>query len=435
MATRTIESQQQATPVGTAGTKINTSTKTTFELDSNGKVTSSKTELIYYEGKLGTPPVAAVSTDGGKTWTYNNKPLSNTPWLGEDAKKSLEQGALKNNVQQQIQDSAKRAGLTQEQTKAISSGPSTGADTNIEQGRAALTQSLESNDKTRNSFPGAGGQNSLRYPANLQIEHQDVIKFNMVKYSPRKFSTGDSFGFDPRRSISKEDIIGSVILPIQSNISDTSTVTWGEDRMDAGQAILANIALSGILGGGESAAETAGSSIDNIKSNIGESRAAVAGFFAEQASQVTGILARTQGAVNNPNLELLFQGPTLRPFSFTFRLSARGTADREAIRRIIRLFKQGMAVQRTKSNLFLKAPHTFKIQYLHKASEHPYINRIKECALQSFSVNYTPENNYMTFSDGLMTSYEIQMQFSELEPIYNDDYSQLDQNNDTAIGY
>ena len=94
-----------------------------------------------------------------------------------------------------------------------------------------------------------------------------------------------------------------------------------------------------------------------------------------------------------------------------------------------------MAAQRTASQLFLKAPNTFKIRYLHRAKDHPYINYIKECALQSFTVNYTPEGNYMTFADGLMTSYEITMQFQELEPIFNDDYATLDQNKDSVIGY
>jgi len=136
----------------------------------------------------------------------------------------------------------------------------------------------------------------------------------------------------------------------------------------------------------------------------------------------------------------LFSGPSLRPFSYTFKLSARGKKDTEEIRKIIRFFKQGMAAQRTASNLFLKAPHTFKIQYLYrredKENDHPYINYIKECALQSFTVNYTPEGNYMTFSDGSMVSYEISMQFQELEPIFNDDYSKLPGgNSDTVIGY
>ena len=134
-------------------------------------------------------------------------------------------------------------------------------------------------------------------------------------------------------------------------------------------------------------------------------------------------------------MELLFNGPQLRPFNFTFKLSPRSKKEAESVRSIIRFFKQGMSPIRTQSNLFLKAPHTFQIQYRHKNEEHKFINKIKECALLSFVVNYTPESNYATFTDGAMVSYEIQMQFTELEPIFNDDYTKIDGNNDTYIGY
>jgi hypothetical protein len=63
------------------------------------------------------------------------------------------------------------------------------------------------------------------------------------------------------------------------------------------------------------------------------------------------------------------------------------------------------------------------------------MGRIKECALQSVGVNYTPENNYATFQDGAMVSYQITLNFSELEPVFNDDYSQLDGDADTLIGF
>jgi hypothetical protein len=78
---------------------------------------------------------------------------------------------------------------------------------------------------------------------------------------------------------------------------------------------------------------------------------------------------------------------------------------------------------RSKSNLFLKAPHTFQLKYNYKGEkEHPYLNSFKECALKSCDVNYTPENSYSTYEDGVMTAYSLTLAFSELEPIYNDDY-------------
>ena len=43
-------------------------------------------------------------------------------------------------------------------------------------------------------------------------------------------------------------------------------------------------------------------------------------------------------------------------------------------------------------------------------------------ALQSFNVNYTPDGSYMTYEDGSLTQYDVQMSFGEIEPIYADEY-------------
>jgi hypothetical protein len=90
-----------------------------------------------------------------------------------------------------------------------------------------------------------------------------------------------------------------------------------------------------------------------------------------------------------------------------------------------------MAVQRSVSELFLKAPNVFDIKYLFAggSQEHPYINKIKgPCALTNCSVDYTPTGSYMTFNEnegrnpGSMVSYSLSLTFEELEPIYEDDY-------------
>ena len=343
---------------------------------------------------------------------------------------------IKNAAKITTAQGVKASGGTDAEAQAKSNkliSPNSATPIAAEENKAALERELKESEKlSRFKFP-----EKLSYPSNLQIEHQDVIKFNMLKYEPRNIneSANQGLGSFGERSNFTSRTIGNVFLPIPGGISDTNSVTWGSDEMNPLEKSLAEIANSVITGGGAAGANTLEAQTQNVQENSGAVRTGIAAIFTAQAIGKSNILSRTQGAVFNPNMELLFSGPTLRPFTFTFKLSARGKADREQIRQIIRFFKQGMAVQRTASTLFLKAPHTFKIQYLHKNKDHPYINLIKECALQSFTVNYTPEGNYMTFADGLMTSYEITMQFQELEPIFNDDYSKLDQDKDTVIGY
>jgi len=285
-------------------------------------------------------------------------------------------------------------------------------------------------DKIGSSGQSRTGENSFgthRYPLDLNSSSQDKIKFDMLEYSPRGFQQGDEknlSAFANRQSIAKRKPLGTVFLPITSGISEANSCGWGEDRMDPGQALLANVALTSIQQGltegfnvvANAAEAAAGAGNKDVK-------ALAASGFAQAASGVGGILARTQGAVINPNLELLFNGPALRPFSFTFKMSARSELEAKEIIKIIRFFKQGMSPQKSSSNLFIKAPHTFKISYMRgKTGPHPFIGEIKECALQSFNVNYTPEGQYATFHDGPMISYEIQMQFTELEPVFNEDY-------------
>ena len=255
----------------------------------------------------------------------------------------------------------------------------------------------------------------------------------MLEYVPKDFSE-TTFAFSDRSEDRKG--IGTVILPIPGGIQDTNSVQWSGQNMNAIEAELARLALSGITGGANKFFSTLEQQANKLAQNNAEVSTGLGAAFAGAASGTGGqLLTRTTGAVINPNLELLFSGPALRTFSFQFKLNAREAAESKEIVKIIRFFKQGSAAQKSKSHLFLKSPHTFAIQYLHRGpggDDNPFMNKIKECALQSVAVNYTPEGNYATFDDGAMTSYELTLQFSELEPVFNNDYKS---DNDATIGF
>ena len=84
-----------------------------------------------------------------------------------------------------------------------------------------------------------------------------------------------------------------------------------------------------------------------------------------------------------------------------------------------------MSVKRSATSLLLKSPHTFAISYMTVGQgQHPYLNRFKECALTSCSVEYTPDGTYMTYDgpEKSMTAYRLSLSFQELEPIFDDEY-------------
>lgn len=298
--------------------------------------------------------------------------------------------------------------------------------------RAAEKSSIAGDKNTRNKFP-----KMLCYPVTLRKDMQDIIKFSMMKYEPKDVD-GDkgaaSVTFGERSTDISKRTIGSCILPIPGGISDSNQVSWNQENMDPIAIAKANLALGLIMRGKEGGEEAAGNIIETLKgeNSLGE---AVGNVIAGAASGTgSQLLTRRTGAILNPNMELLFQGPQLRDFTFQFKLSPRSSKEAEEVIKIIRFFKQGMAPIRSKSRLFLKSPHTFKLQYIHENNDHKFLNRFKECALQGCTVAYG-ETQYATFEDGAMSSYNMQLSFKELEPVFNDEYTELDNNQDTTLGY
>jgi hypothetical protein len=256
----------------------------------------------------------------------------------------------------------------------------------------------------------------------------------MYRYTPKKFSVEkDLGGFAGSNIEDKNSPIGTVTLPIQPSITDSNVVSWGESQLNSIEAAAAAAALAGIVKGPEGLGQSAEQIIAGVQDNKGDITSALAAHLAGQAAGANqGFLTRATGVILNNNLELLFQGPSLRSFTFTFSLSAREDTESKMIRKIIRLFKQGMSVKRSSSALFLKTPNIFDIEYLHNGKKHPYINQIKTCVLQNFTVNYTPAGNYATYEDGAMTQYDLTLTFGEIEPLFDDDYPN---DGDATIGY
>ena len=274
---------------------------------------------------------------------------------------------------------------------------------------------------TRSNFKSETG--AFQYPKNIAND-QDIIKFNMLEYSPRKI---DGIGFGDRRNIKEETILGSVILPVSSRINDTNSCDWGQKSLNAAQIALGGAALGFINEGDEGFGGALTKISKDIQNDVKAVKGAVGFSFAEAAVGTGGqLLTRQTGAIINPNIELLFNSPQLREFSFDFTLAPRDKDEAKEVIKIIRFFKQGMAPIRDTSRLFLKSPHTFQVEFLKRVrgstQSNPFIGKKKECALTNVSVDYTPNGTYSTYDDGVMTAYKMSLTFKELEAVYNDDY-------------
>ena len=304
-------------------------------------------------------------------------------------------------------------------------------------GNAALNevQTLDSLNTSNTTTPpsaafsakaAAGTRNSFGdqvFPSDLAETGMDVIKFTMLEFKPRKITNQGALGKVQKREKGRKGI-GTVMLPVPGGITDQNNADWGDGRINPLQAAGLDVAGATLARGLEAGGGAAVGQLKGLAKSATDAKGLLGGLFSAAAVGLdpNEVLARTQGAVINPNLELLFKGPALRPFNFTFQMGARNEGDSLKIMEILRFFKQGSAPQRTQAQMLIKAPHTFQIEYLHRGAENKFLNRIKECALLSVGVNYTPNNNYATFANGAPVSIELTLGFKELDPVFNDDY-------------
>ena len=294
-----------------------------------------------------------------------------------------------------------------------------------------LSENTDANGKSNTNRGGS----ILRYPLNEDQKDYDYLKVCAYEYKPRGFSegglTGD-YGEPEDRGLSKKKGSHTVYLPMEaSGLQESNNVSWGGESLNALEAAAANIAGKTISGASEGLGPAfkglMGGSKEALTKVFGEGGVTsgdVAAFFAGQAVG-KNVFTRATGKVMNPNMELLFTGPNLRTFAYSFRFTPREDAEARMVKRIIKMFKAAMAPRRKGGQLFLESPHVFKLKYYFKnGQEHPFLNKIKTCALQSFNVQYAPDGSYMTYDDGSMTSYTINMSFGELNPIYEDDINE-----------
>ena len=263
-------------------------------------------------------------------------------------------------------------------------------------------------------------------------EEGGVIRNNYEKI--QNFSRPSSRYSEDAR---KKNILGTARLPMTGALSESNSVGWGPDNLNSLTQAGARLAAAGIdvfTGGNiDQIFEDSGDTIKNLIGDI--SKEQIKTFFAGEAVGAN-IFTRGTGMILNPNLELLFNGPNLRTFQYSFNFIPREPAEAQNIKNIIRFFKQNMAPKRDGKGTFLESPNIFQLKYLTDGGqEHPFLNNIKLTALTNFTVNYTPSNQYMTYEENKsMTAYQVGMTFNELEPVLFNDFND-DRDSFFTMGY
>ena len=404
-------------PVVIDGTTTYTATKV-LGPDGQGRY---NTSVVQYNDASGGGPrvIGTRNGDGGIDWNTNASTLikKNTSTFKKASNNQID--SIADEVAETAEEKANLNSYAGAKNKDISDG-----NTDSSTSKAVPEPSGGSEGSAKMEVARTSYDRNLVYPLSLRDGEQDNLRIDVIIHQPKKMA-GLTFADRPPGKI-----IGGVTLPVPTSINDANKTEWGQGTQTPAQ-IAASGAVKAFLGegGAEEAVGQAQESLEGFTSGGGD--VALKNFFTEQLTGASDLLARTEGMVMNPNMENLFKGPSLRSFSFSWKMSPRDQAESVQIMKIVRMFKQSMAPQKVAENLFLKAPNVYKLQFNKGSQKHSYLPKMKTCVLIDFGMNYTPDGSYMTYQNSSMVSYEMSMSFQEIEPIFNNDMSHTDDN----IGY
>ena len=317
----------------------------------------------------------------------------------------------------------------------------------------------------------------LRYPLEALTGSTDYLQINIIEYKrqPNQLTRPTGFGANTLTSaaggttsgsLARRSVIndGSILLQVPSNVQDGNAVNFGDSSMNTIVGAAAGVIGNVMTTGGDELAKLNKQGLSKTLENFGKGvkddftkrfensqglgQAAQDFMNSKLTSSALGVfggnvsaqqlLARQKGQIFNPNLELLFDAPTLRSFTFSFKMTPRSQQEAKQCKLIIRSFKQNMA---PKANLeggqvggtgiFLKTPNIFELTYKRGSRDHPFLHKFKQCFLTNFGVNYTAEGTHTTYDDSTPVSMTMDMTFKEIEPIYDTDYK----DSDNSVGF
>ena len=334
-------------------------------------------------------------------------------------------------------------------------------------------------DKLTRTYRDRGGV--LRYPYEALTERTDYLQIDINQYESARERSGNQDNLIGRvgtrrlstrgrrpNGLTTKSLVnkGTILLQIPSQVQDGNSVSYGDSKMNTivGAALQGTTdittGIAGALtqpgGGGffdrtkaaagsakegfQKALKSSGLELDNAQQLFNANIATgVVGAFGGNVT-VNQLLARQSGQIFNPNMELLFNGPTLRNFRFSFKMTPRSPEEAEQCKLIIRTFKMNIAPKvtngRGRQSLFLNTPNVFDLRYIIGAANHPFLHRFKQCFLTDISVNYTGEGVYATYENREPVSMIMDLTFKELEPIYDQDYfDAVGLDADGTVGY
>lgn len=171
------------------------------------------------------------------------------------------------------------------------------------------------------------------------------------------------------------------------------------------------------------------SQLDNIlKDGKGINAAKQVGLgMIAQAANLSGAGALTalqRGEVYNPNVELLYESPSLRGFSLDFVFIPKSKQEADIMNQIILEFKTWSSPN--DNGTMFEVPHVWNVKYKSGVGNDTFMNKFKKAALTTVQIQHNPGTDmHATFSDGTPLVTAMSLGFQEVDIIIRKDHTDV----------
>ena len=306
--------------------------------------------------------------------------------------------------------------------------------------RAAV--SLPSTDGKFDVFAGQVGD-ALRYPEELTIQSAtEYLLFDFWRYKPNsgQLTSGGSGNYSPEGDSDTEvyevfdpakQLPSTIIIAMPQDIGTQIGAQWGGKSFGfLGKGVAgvgANIA-KGTLEGIKDATSgigdiiRQGSTSDALKSFGASLTTAALNSIPGVGGNlsVNDIVQGGSSKILNPNVELMYEGPTLRELSLKFKLVARTSTESKIIKEIATSFRKA-AAPANKDSRFINLPAYVRMRYMRGGKQNQNLPKHRMFAINGVDVNYTPDGQYIVYEDGYVPSIEIGLALQETKIIFFED--------------
>lgn len=250
---------------------------------------------------------------------------------------------------------------------------------------------------------------TYQYPANLGTEDAVIPSWIQFTLFDRK-SLGDS----PPNTI--------INLYMPEDITQPSTVSWGQENLGAAGAGLAALRGQATIGeagsamGLQAAATIATNQTNKLLGKVKKS------FNIDlDLNQAVKVGKVAGGVVTNPYLTAIFEGVGFREFQFRFKFTPHSEFDCVVIDNIVRRFREAALPDQIANGTVFTYPMEIAIECKFDDDKNKWLQSFKRSVITSIDVAYGIGDQWTTFRNGFPTVVVLSLRFKEIQIVVRSD--------------